>query len=219
MRFSLVTINTWKCDGDYKTRIPLLASQLKFTEADFFACQEVFHSVDEFLSTKEHFKKVLQMVPRFFPSRRKHRNIETERILSFSGLCSFTNLNVVEYEEHFLPNHIDDGERTAQLIVVKHGNYRVGIINTHLTHVKGQDDLRVSQLRKMLNNIEDITIDLLILCGDLNSTPESKAVQFLRSEQKFQNVFNNKATHVGGQCIDYIFYRTNRLCEIKEQSF
>lgn len=42
MDITLLSINTWKCDGDYTRRLPVLAAQLKESGADIILCQECF---------------------------------------------------------------------------------------------------------------------------------------------------------------------------------
>ncbi|MCY7358638.1 MAG: hypothetical protein LH609_14505 [Rudanella sp.] len=42
--FSLLTINTWKCDGQYRQRLALLKTQLGALRPDVVFCQEVFRA-------------------------------------------------------------------------------------------------------------------------------------------------------------------------------
>ncbi|MEM8940349.1 MAG: endonuclease/exonuclease/phosphatase family protein [Bacteroidota bacterium] len=215
MRFSLITINTWKCDGNYSKRLPVLAHELATFRPTFIFCQEVFDSIDGPISTKEYLKERLEMKAYFFPSRKKNRMVDHKNILSFSGLCLFTNHNLAHYEEYRLPDHASDRDRTAQFAIVHEENKRIGVINTHLTHLKGEDELRESQLHHLLEKLKKHTVDLLIICGDLNATQNSKPIQLLKNDpHQFKNIFDYEPTHVSGRCIDYIFYKSDRNCTI-----
>lgn len=217
MSFSLVTINTWKCDGDYFKRIPLISAGLNTVAPHVVACQEVFHSEND-ISTKKYFDEELGLHSYFFPSRKKERKIDGKNVLSFSGLCFFTNLEVITYKEFFLPTHELDGERTAQLIIVNHNDIKIAIVNTHLTHLKQETDLRLQQLIAILNTIHPNDFDALFLCGDFNDVVSSKTIQLLcQKPYCFENTFiNNEATHINGRCIDYIFYQSKYAIDVLE---
>lgn len=218
MGFSLATINTWKCDGDYFKRMPLIAAELKKIQPSVIACQEVFHSIDDTsISTKKYLEEVLGMCSYFFPSRKKERKIDNKNVLSYSSLCFFTNLEITDYKEFFLPTHELDGERTAQLIIVKYNQSNIAVVNTHLTHLKDETNLRVQQLKHILNTID---CDALFLCGDFNDIPNSKTIQYLiESPHSFENTFKrNYPTHVSGKCIDYIFYKPKHLINVLDHT-
>ena len=46
MNITLLTINTWKCDGDYHPRVEWLAAELKASGARIILCQECFQTAD-----------------------------------------------------------------------------------------------------------------------------------------------------------------------------
>ena len=60
MKFSLITINTWKCDGNYSKRVRVLAHELATFKPTVIACQEVFDSIDGPISTKEYLEEKLE---------------------------------------------------------------------------------------------------------------------------------------------------------------
>ena len=71
MEFSLVSINTWKCDGNYSERIPLLTKELDKLSPNIVLFQEVFHCIDNTVSTKRYFEERLNKTTYFFASREK----------------------------------------------------------------------------------------------------------------------------------------------------
>lgn len=220
MSFSLVSINTWKCDGTYFERIPLLVEEINKVTPTLVLCQEVFHCADNSISTKKYFEEKLGMSSYFFASRRKERLLDNVKQPSYSGLCLFTNLEVQFYKEFFLPTRHLDGERTAQLVVIYHEGNKIAIVNTHLTHLKKETNLRIEQLKHIVSTIDGNDYDAFFLCGDFNDTLSSKTIQFLvDTPYYFNNTFTtNNATHISGQCIDYIFYKSKHTIDILDQN-
>lgn len=212
MLFSIFSINTWKSGGEYDKRLPLLASTIDSFKPDIVLCQEVFHTVNERISTRDYLEDALGMKSYFYASRRKLRG----GVDSFSGLCIFTNFDIIEYEELPLQSHSDDGERTAQYIHIDANNQHIGIINTHLTHLKNQEGLRASQMRQLLEFVQIKDVDVRLVCGDMNAEPDTDSVRILtQSALGFEDVFHtNEATHVGGRKIDYIFVDRNNVSEV-----
>lgn len=220
MRFSLVSINTWKCDGNYSERIPLLAKDLNKLSPNIVLGQEVFHCVDNTISTKNYFEEILNTTSYFFASRKKNRFLNKVRLQSYSGLCLFTSLEVIFYQELYLPTNKLDGERTAQLAVINYKNYKVAIVNTHLTHLKGETSLRIKQLKYILDNININDYDAFFLCGDFNDIPTSQTIEFLMNvPNQFNNTFaTNIPTHISNRCLDYICFKSKHTIDIIEQN-
>jgi endonuclease/exonuclease/phosphatase family metal-dependent hydrolase len=54
----IITINTWKCDGEYRERMRSLAEGLRLLKPDIIACQECFVSEEadtlKFLAAELH---------------------------------------------------------------------------------------------------------------------------------------------------------------------
>ena len=219
MSFSLMSINTWKCDGAYFERIPLLVKEINKIAPTVILCQEVFHCVDTTISTKKYFEEELNSTAYFFASRRKKRWLNQVEQVSYSGLCLFTNLEVHFYQEFFLPTNTLDGERTAQLIVVNYKGNKIAIVNTHLTHLKEETALRIKQLEHILNHVNSNDYDAFFLGGDFNDTLSSEAIQFLmNSPHWFSNTFTgNTPTHISNRCIDYMFFKSKHTLDILDQ--
>ena len=214
MEIKVLSINTWKCDGQYQKRLALMQELLAPLNLDFIACQEVFQSIDESYSTVNYLANALKMNPIWFPSRLKERTIENQTLQSYSGLCFFTRHKPAEIHSLHLPSDSRDGERTAQMIVFELKDQRIVLVNTHLTHLKEVQNLRLNQMQSMIDQIKQIKdITGYIICGDLNTIPNSASIGFLLDALPgTNNVFSEPypATHVSGQTIDYIFYSQDK---------
>lgn len=210
MEIKVLSINTWKCDGQYLARMAQLQRELLPLDLDFIACQEVFQTVDQSYSTVEFLANSLNRTPIWFPSRLKERIIGHQPMLSYSGLCLLTKHEPIEVYPLHLPSDPRDGERTAQCVVFDLNGQRVLLINTHLTHLIDAVDLRLNQMLCIIEQIKQIKdLAAYILCGDLNTVPNSAPIQYLFDElPETKNVFVEPfpPTHISGESIDYIFY-------------
>src|ERR1700733_2667640 len=82
----IVTINTWKCDGNYDKRLTLLAEQLKALSPSVIACQECFLSEQGNADTLRFLAAELNMHSSFLPARFRKRLFKDNWVESFSGL-------------------------------------------------------------------------------------------------------------------------------------
>lgn len=214
MKITFATINTWKCDGNYNKRLELLGSRLDGYSVDLICCQEVFSS--EEISTEKYLKDKLGLQSFYFPSRKKERSVKDNNVMSFSGLCIFTNLLVTKEEQIYLPTHVNDGERTAQLLTITKEDKKIMVVNTHLTHLKNKSDLRAIQINEIIKHINFDGYDVVFICGDLNATPDSEVIETLTKKHSFSAVLKNYPPTRGEKCIDYIFYRAKTAISVKE---
>lgn len=176
----VVTINTWKGDGPYRRRLVLLAEQLLALEPDVVALQESLHTHDGAHSTHEALASALGMDVAYAPGRDKRRLIEGEPHASWSGLAVLSRWPLTAQPTVELPSDPDDGDRFAQIASVETPQGAVAVINTHLTHLRTRDDLRVSQLRAVLEALDGLEgMRARVLCGDFNARPGSPAIEYL----------------------------------------
>ncbi|GAB1857666.1 hypothetical protein MHTCC0001_25030 [Flavobacteriaceae bacterium MHTCC 0001] len=191
-------------------------SQLGSSALDLICCQEVFSAVDYTIGTEKYLKKELALPSFYFPSRKKERLVNGSKILSFSGLCIFTNLPVLKEEKIYLSTHIEDGERTAQLLTIKKEGKTIAIVNTHLTHLRNESELRCQQMHEILRYINFDAYDIVLICGDLNDTPNSKTITTLTENYSFKPALKSYPPTMGNRCIDYMFYRSKVALDILE---
>ena len=176
MELTLLTINTWKCDGDYYIRRAVLLKELSAAGAQVILCQECFRSADGQTDTLEYLAAGLGMTAYFVPARRKERLLGGERVDSFSGLGILTSLPVVGQSVIDLPALAADGDRKAQLLTLEPvPGHRMLIGNTHLTHLR-DDRLRREQLNFLLDAIRENDADLRLIGGDWNAEADSNVL-------------------------------------------
>jgi endonuclease/exonuclease/phosphatase family metal-dependent hydrolase len=173
MELTLLTINTWKCDGDYYIRRAVLLKELAAAGAQVILCQECFRSADGHTDTLDYLSAGLGMSAWFLPARRKERLLDQERIDSFSGLGILTSLPVLDHTVIDLPAVAADGDRKAQLLTLEPlPGHRMLIANIHLTHLR-DDRLRREQLSSLLDAVREDNADIRLIGGDWNAEADS----------------------------------------------
>lgn len=200
----IVTINAWKCEGDYDRRISNLSRHLSVLRPDLLFVQEVFVAPELDIDTG---KRISWALPdhHFIPiaARSKLRRFDERDVVSLSGLCLFIKGEILGSAVLTLPPLPEDPDRVAQLIKVRVDGLVLQIVNLHLTHVRGANPHRVKQLQFILDHIEPGPV---IIGGDFNSRPESEPIGFLR-EAMDEVVVCSEPTGPGGKVIDYIAWR------------
>jgi endonuclease/exonuclease/phosphatase family metal-dependent hydrolase len=183
MNITLLTINTWKCDGDYYPRMELLAAGLKASGARIILCQECFSTVDGKVDTLSYLSGELNMPGYSVPCRRKLRLFDGRDTDSFSGLGILTDLPVTGQLVIDLPSTPADGGRSAQLLTVDlDAGLSIMIANIHLTHLQNSESLRFSQLEKVLSCMAGSEATYRIIGGDFNARPESALIEVLKNK-------------------------------------
>lgn len=223
----LVTINTWKCDGNYRQRLALLKTQLADLQPDVVACQEVFQTGDR-ADTGRALADALGMHYAVAPARHKPRLFEGQRTDSYSGLGLLSRFPILNTDTVPLPPHPDDTDRLAQLVWLNVNGASVLVVNTHLTHLRGQSALRQAQLATLLTHpaLTETNHAAVFLCGDFNAEQASPEIQFLLNHPTIsvQNTYQlGNGTAPGytmpdrdsqpternrSRCIDFIFSLT-----------
>jgi len=163
----IVTLNTWKNDGDYERRLGLMTAQLAALEPDLCLLQEVFDG--EGADTAGSIESRLEGKLVRFPARRKLRTHLGRQIVSSSGLA-IASRHEVRTRTLDLITDPRDGERIAALADLDfEGGLRV--LNLHLCHLGGElgRHLRTEQLAQALAWAEADWDGPLIVAGDLNA--------------------------------------------------
>jgi endonuclease/exonuclease/phosphatase family metal-dependent hydrolase len=175
MHIKIVTINTWKCDGNYRLRLKALANQLKMLRPEVIACQECFSSNQGQLSTLDFLGSELQMNYQFVESRFKKRWFENQWVESYSGLGILSVYSFIKSSAFDLPGDNEDPERRIQRVLINLPNEKKLLItNTHLTHIS-RTPLRKIQLDHLAETISSChDHDYHILCGDFNIPIDSE---------------------------------------------
>ena len=185
--FRIVTINTWKGDGNYDWRMQMMARELYSLEPDVICLQESVQTVDFQIDTADYLADVLDMDMIYAPARLKSRDIEKFEFLCHSGLAI---LSVNSIDRHWLtniPTSVEDPERMALNAQLYHGNEQITITNLHLTHIAGMDVLRYEQLLAIMKeNAEVAEHSCWFCCGDCNCHINNSALENLGSSTGLQ---------------------------------
>ncbi len=168
----IVTLNTWKCDGDYRERLKTMVEVLHRLLPDVVMLQEVFASEVARTDTAAYLARALDMVATAAPARRKPRWFEGRVVDSTSGLALLTRQPPREHHVMQLPSDERDGERVAQLARLSHRGQGFWLANLHLTHLADASLLRTRQLQAALSSWQTHASSYpLVLGGDFNAEP------------------------------------------------
>lgn len=166
----VVTLNTWKGEGAYSSRLAAMAAGLEALGADLVALQEVFTAPSLCMDTGAYLAAALGMQAAILPLRHKLRRVQGSVAESASGLALLSRLPPLSQRAIALSSHPDDGERLALAAELDLGGYRVSVVVLHLTHLVNADDLRRRQLAQALAAADTPTA---ILAGDFNAPIET----------------------------------------------
>jgi endonuclease/exonuclease/phosphatase family metal-dependent hydrolase len=176
-QLKVVTFNTWKCDGEYALRLEAMSRQMQALDADVFALQECFATLDGSTDTARNLAHRLGMHLHTAPARRKRRWFQGEWVDSFSSLAVLSRFLIRTGNHMELPSTQADGGRLAQFCSLEQAGRSVLVVNTHLSHLlqlEGGDALRSEQLRTLLNHSARMPPHALtLLCGDFNASMDS----------------------------------------------
>ena len=189
-KLSVITINTWKCEGDYFPRIKYLAEELLKLNPDVVLCQECFYCGSKDVSTLSYLAEQLEMHQSYVSARKKERLFLKEYVNSESGLGVLSKFEIEKSDFCLLPNVPGDEERMLQKLTIKLPNsQKLQIINVHLTHIDTKENYRQNQIDFIIGQIQN-KADLLIIGGDLNALPDSEEISRLISKANFIDIFS-----------------------------
>ncbi|MFZ3007435.1 MAG: endonuclease/exonuclease/phosphatase family protein [Phenylobacterium sp.] len=172
----IVTLNTWKNEGDYRRRLRLMGDGLRDMAPDIVCLQECF-AADGF-DTADRLAFELGLVPHQAPSRRKIRTHQGRGLDSTSGLAILARAQGVA-DRLDLASHPADGERIAQRLDLEVEGRPLRILNLHLTHLRRADALRAQQLAQALAWAGEGLAGGLVVAGDLNATAKESGLAVL----------------------------------------
>jgi endonuclease/exonuclease/phosphatase family metal-dependent hydrolase len=204
-RLSVLTFNTWNCQGDYRTRLDVMANGLSASAPDIVLLQEVFSNRDSSDNTARHLANRLNLGYAYHPARTKTRKLEGEPILCSSGLAVLSRHPIVWSERVVLPSDPRDGERIAQFCEIRLDRLRLLVVNLHLSHLEFADNLRRQQLTSVLERIaQGWDHEHILIGGDFNA-PLDAALFETFSEYPELAAIRAVARSQIGQGIDHLF--------------
>ncbi|MGD9332471.1 MAG: endonuclease/exonuclease/phosphatase family protein, partial [Desulfobacterales bacterium] len=150
----IITINTWKGDGDYPRRLALLAAGLQELAPDVLCLQESLQVPHSGPDTARHLADRLQLNLAWAPSRLKKRHVTGRPRPCFSGLAILSRHPIRQHRRLALPAHRKDPERIAQWIDIAVDHHVWRVVNLHLTHIREAAALRQKQLTETLAQVD-----------------------------------------------------------------
>ena len=222
-RFSLLSLNTWKCEGEYPKRIEAISHLLQNLGPDIVLFQENYSTDDQHSTARQVADSVegYQLIESI--ARCKPRRCNGEEGESCSGLAVLSRFPVTLLDELNLPSDQADGQRIAQFIDLDLGLIKCLLINAHLTHLAGEDELRRVQAETITNHAFHLGYhDNVILGGDFNAMPDSPCIKWLEGTGRFTNGWSRRqpdsrySTLVDSEaddeagCVDYLFFRAEQ---------
>lgn len=179
-QLSIITLNTWKCDGEYRVRLRLMTEALAALKPDIVLLQECFSAPESDANTAQHLAETLELNGYFQPAREKARTFEDKDTVSHSGLAVLARHSLKPIGAIQLPTDPTDGQRVAQFVSIKTPGKPILVVNTHLCYLPDAHDLRTKEMQAVVTRIrEDRDHDTVILGGDFNAEPDSPMIKWL----------------------------------------
>lgn len=204
--FSLLTLNSWKCDGQYTQRMGLLARGVIDLAPDVVALQEAFVAEDGSADTAGRLAAATGLRAVQALSRPRLRSLLGREVASFSGQALLTGLPVKRVDNVVLPSSEADGGRMAQVVQLRVGAHPVTVANVHLSHVRGDagDALRQRQLQALLERLNEVgPASLTLVCGDFNDPLDAPALRdFTGAPWHLQDCFELAGQSRDPTCLD-----------------
>ena len=181
----IVTLNTWKNEGDYARRLDLMARGLAALSPDVVCLQECFAGAGRDTAARLAIALGLNGYAR--PSRAKPRPHEGTLVACTSGLAILSREPAIAESTYTLTSHPADGERIAQRLDLAAEGRRLRILNLHLTHLRGPESaaLRARQLAAALDWAAADQDVGLVVAGDLNAAATAPELAALNAQVGF----------------------------------
>jgi endonuclease/exonuclease/phosphatase family metal-dependent hydrolase len=192
-QLSIITLNTWKCDGEYRVRLRLIAEGLAALKPDIILLQECFlaqaKDKSDGANTAQHLAEILNFDGYFQPAREKEREFDGNQTITHSGLAVLSRFPLNPVGAIQLPSDPADGERVAQFVSVKTKPKPVLVVNTHLSYLPDAHDLRTQEMKRIVTRIrEDRDHETVILGGDFNAEPDSAVIRWLSGLRNLKSI-------------------------------
>lgn len=169
----IVTLNTWKNEGDYRRRLPLMRDGLAAMSPDVVCLQECFVAAG--FDTAGWLAAQLGFDLHAAPARTKPRWHDGRDLQSSSGLAMLVKGEAVSARRE-LVTHEADGERIAQRLDIVVDGRPLRILNLHLTHLRNAAELRAAQLVEAIGWAGAGLAGGLVVAGDLNAAAVDPAL-------------------------------------------
>ena len=193
----LVTLNTWKCDGDYPQRLRAMQVQLGQLRPDIVLLQEVFTLASGEADTAQTLADKLGLRCYAERARRKPRWHDGHWVDSCSGMAVLSRFPLLNYAGLVLPTVAADGERVAQWCQFDCAGATLLAGNVHLSHLPHEPGLRQRQLQCLLEHpLYQHRTGPALLGGDFNASLAAPEIQaFVKPPSGLCCAFSDSMVH------------------------
>lgn len=176
----IVTLNTWKGEGDYPARLKAMGTVLAQLDPDVVALQECLLAPAAGLDTAAALAARLGFHHALLPMRRKVRRVGDRQLDCWAGLALLSRWPILEQADLILPSVAGDGERRALLARLERPGGPITAACLHLSWLPDAGGTRRQQLEAVLAApLWGAPARLRLLAGDLNAAPDSPELRAL----------------------------------------
>ncbi len=212
-RLTIVTLNTWKGDGDYWRRLPLMAQAVAEARPDIVFLQEVLRAPEAGnADTSDAIAQATGLMAHDEAARQGMRVVAGRRVLSWSGLTILSRRPVAA---HRLDLPVAEGRDWDRLALVAAAETPLGpltLVNLHLTHPAEDAAMRAHETAVILDHLAALGVGRALLGGDWNDPLGSPALDRVFHDRRWiatQAVQEARGTlfptfRDSGACIDHL---------------
>lgn len=181
-----MSANLWNLNEPLEARMRTFSDMVAELRPDVIAMQEVRPTPGSMARLQ------LDLVPAL-ADYQVHYAVATAWADGAEGLAIATRQSAAETRAYPLPDGEPDFEptRAVQYARVPWQGGFLGVLNTHLAYHHTSEPLRLKQVAFVGELVADLAAlrpdDALVVCGDLNATPDSAPVKLLESLGGLQN--------------------------------
>lgn len=178
VKVRIVSLNTWKNEGDYQGRLELTARQLRVLGPDIILLQECFRCEDTEDDTAAYLAEQLGYDCRYAPARSKLRAHLGKEPISESGLATLSRYPFGDCWIVQLPSSEAGGERVSLVCEVEVAHRWLGVACIHLSHIRSEASLRRQQIECVLKSMGQMRQrSPCLIGGDFNCPPDCAEIE------------------------------------------
>lgn len=192
--FTVMSANLWNLNEPLEKRMRTFSDMIADLRPDVIAMQEVRPLPGSVAQLQ------LDLVPAL-ADYQIHYAVATAWTGGAEGLAIATRRPAAEARAYRLPDGEPDFEptRAVQYVRIPWQGGFLGVLNTHLAYHHTSEPLRLKQVAFVGELVADLAAtrpgDALVVCGDLNATPDSAPVELLESLGGLDNPWRELAAN------------------------
>ena len=202
---TIVSLNTWKGEGEYSARLEWMARGLQALAPDVVFLQEAFECPAVEADTADRLAKALDLHSEPLRARQKKRLVQERYLPSWSNLAVLTKNPSRNAKVTKLAGHSQEKDRWALCVEVSLNDHPLRLINAHFTHCHDEEGhkVRARQAEQVAAEAAAAGEGLVVFGGDLNTTPDTEPIRTLSGVVGFLPIMSPAAGGtMQGECFD-----------------